>query len=162
MDAGDQVAQLRSRIAEASANRVREVAIDISKCFQQSLRMPHGQAKVAPHRRRQIVPGGVQGLTGLVYPVHVKVIGIFLLPVEAAFFPIEMKLQVVAIAGCDLGYEQNAWGSVVELEQYVAVIVEGAAGYDVVEIRADFGYFASAYVLEQIECMDADIADRSA
>src|ERR1700728_4150722 len=99
--------------------------------------MPHGQAKIPPYRRRQIIAGGVQGLTGLVYPAHIKVIGIFLLPVEAAFFPIEMKLQVVAIAGCDLGYKQNAWGSVVELEQHVAVIVERAAGYDVVEIRTD-------------------------
>src|ERR1700728_1059452 len=99
--------------------------------------MSHGQAKVTPYRRRQIIPGGVQGLTGLVDPVHVEVIGVFLLPVEAAFFPVEMKLQVVAIAGRDLGYKQNAWGSVVELEQYVAVIVERAAGYDVVEIRTD-------------------------
>ncbi len=73
---------------------------------------------------RQIVPTRVQGLTRLPYPVQIQVVGILLPPVESALFAVEMKLQIVAIAGSDLGNKQDSRSSVVELEQDVAVIVQ--------------------------------------
>ena len=104
MNAGDQIAQLRSGIAEASTNRGREVAIDISKCFSN----PSGCPWAAENRRAltaRDISGSVQGLTGLVYPAHVEVIWVLLKPVEAALFAVEVKLQVVTIAGSDLRYK---------------------------------------------------------
>src|SRR5580704_4326231 len=161
-NARHQVAQLRRRIAEPCANRVGEVAIDISKCFYQTLRMPHGQPEVGARRGRQVVPGRMQGLTRLPYPVQMQVIGILLPPVESALFAVEMKLQIVAIAGGDLGDKQHSRRPVVELKQNVAVIVQLPAGDYRGKVGANLHYLAAAHVLEQVECVHTDVANGSA
>src|ERR1700689_4869709 len=73
-----------------------------------------------------------------------------------------MKLQIVAIAGRDLRDMQDAWGAVVELKQYVAIVIQSPARAYRGEVGTDLFHAAPAHVLQQIECMDADIADRSA
>src|ERR1700733_15144788 len=64
-NAGYELAQFRRRIGEAGTNGCREVAIDISKCFDQPLGMPHGQAEISARRWGEIISGGMEGLTRL-------------------------------------------------------------------------------------------------
>src|SRR3984957_9557371 len=56
VDADHRVTEFRCRIAEAGSNGGCEVAIDISKCFQESLGMTHGQPQGGSRGRRPIGP----------------------------------------------------------------------------------------------------------
>src|ERR1700761_3806269 len=121
IDVGYQVTHFGGGIGEPGAYSGAEIAIDVGKGLNQTLRVTKRQAESLAGRGGEIVPGSMQRLAWLPEPVHFQVVRVLLPPVEAAFFTVQMKLKIVAIARGNLRNMQHSGRSVVELEQDVAV-----------------------------------------
>ena len=92
---------------------------------------------------------------------EVKIVGIFLRPIEAAFFAVNAEAEIVFVADGDLAGPQHALHALVVAQQHLHVVVEAAAGNDDADVGGDLLGVKLADEAGDVVGVRADVAERA-
>ena len=87
-----------------------------------------------------------------------QIVRLFLVPFKGSIGAVHPDSQIVFLTRRELGRVQDAAGTIIEVQQDVAVVVQGTV-QDAFQIGAHFSDFQTGDVVGQIFAVGADITD---
>src|SRR5204862_3934495 len=157
----DRAIRFRAALAP-SPNCVRDLAVDRRERLEVALGMAGGQSRHARRRGSGPAAGARDRLRRLAERREPELVGLLLVPLDAAAAAVHAQAQVVLVARCDLARPERAACTAGEAKHHLNVVVEAAAGDEGGELRAQLADLKTGDVSGELERVRADVADAAA
>ena len=137
---------------------INEVFVDVGEPFQIPFHVSGRSAGGGSSGTAEVSQSGPEDLLRLVRGGHNHGVRVQLIPLQSAFLPIDAQAEVVFAAHADLAGVQHAFGSVVEAQQDIAIVLQLAAFDKNRQVSGQFLDVQARNVFRKVDGVRADIA----